>query len=107
MTNIDPRICRGVATCSRLRWNDTICLIQAENDEKDVQAQLMGDIYRQAAKVRILLGETESTILCDFAALHSLTGRGVGLSCGAVNALVTSSHSSKAMDYINSFLGRS
>jgi hypothetical protein len=40
----------------RFLWIDAICLNQADNMEKSQQVQLMGDIYRGAARVDIWLG---------------------------------------------------
>ncbi|KAH7420175.1 heterokaryon incompatibility protein-domain-containing protein [Cadophora sp. MPI-SDFR-AT-0126] len=42
---------------SRRLWIDAICLNQADNDEKRIQVGLMGDIYRQARKVHVWLGD--------------------------------------------------
>jgi hypothetical protein len=41
---------------ARFLWIDAICLNQGDNMEKSQQVQLMGDIYRGAAKVDIWLG---------------------------------------------------
>ncbi|KAH8598523.1 heterokaryon incompatibility protein-domain-containing protein, partial [Bisporella sp. PMI_857] len=40
-------------------WLDAICLNQADEAEKDQQIPLMGEIYRQAKKVHIWLGEDD------------------------------------------------
>ena len=37
-------------------WVDAVCLNQADGVEKGAQIPLMGDVYRQAKKVRIWLG---------------------------------------------------
>ncbi|KAH6648387.1 heterokaryon incompatibility protein-domain-containing protein [Truncatella angustata] len=37
-------------------WVDAICINQEDNDEKEVQVRLMGDIYRQASEVIVWLG---------------------------------------------------
>ncbi|KAN0099376.1 Heterokaryon incompatibility protein (HET) domain containing protein, partial [Hyaloscypha variabilis] len=42
---------------ARLLWVDAICLDQKNDDEKSEQVPLMGEIYSQARKVRIWLGE--------------------------------------------------
>lgn len=44
-------------TTLRFLWIDAICLNQNNNIEKAVQVQLMGEIYREAQKVHIWLGE--------------------------------------------------
>ncbi|KAH7095978.1 heterokaryon incompatibility protein-domain-containing protein [Paraphoma chrysanthemicola] len=41
----------------RYLWIDAICLDQCDLEEMITQIPLMGDIYRQAAKVRVWLGE--------------------------------------------------
>ncbi|KAF2108173.1 heterokaryon incompatibility protein-domain-containing protein, partial [Lophiotrema nucula] len=43
-------------TRPRRLWIDAICLNQHDAEEKATQVQLMGDIFRQADKVRIWLG---------------------------------------------------
>lgn len=40
----------------RFLWIDAICLNQEDRDEKQIQVQLIGRIYAQAAKVRIWVG---------------------------------------------------
>ncbi|KAF2105546.1 heterokaryon incompatibility protein-domain-containing protein, partial [Lophiotrema nucula] len=40
-------------------WVDALCLNQTDMQEKAVQVQLMGDIYKQAHKVQIWLGEND------------------------------------------------
>jgi len=47
-------------TTVRRLWIDAICLNQADNEEKSVQVQLMGEIYSQARKVHIWLGDADS-----------------------------------------------
>jgi hypothetical protein len=47
-------------------WVDAIYLNQADNGEKSIQERLMGDIYRQARRVHIWLGE--ATTGCDIPA---------------------------------------
>ena len=44
----------------RRLWIDAVCLNQFDNQEKSTQVQLMGQIYGQAHKVRIWLGEANS-----------------------------------------------
>ncbi|OAG07356.1 uncharacterized protein CC84DRAFT_1088440, partial [Paraphaeosphaeria sporulosa] len=44
---------------TRYLWIDAICLNQKDNEEKRVQVGLMGDIFSEAAKVHIWLGEGE------------------------------------------------
>ncbi|KAH7080530.1 heterokaryon incompatibility protein-domain-containing protein [Paraphoma chrysanthemicola] len=41
----------------RYLWIDAICLDQCDVDEMNTQIPFMGDIYRQAAKVRVWLGD--------------------------------------------------
>ena len=72
---------------ARRLWIDAICLNQADNAEKAVQIPLMGDIYRQATKVRIWLGEADSSIPYAFAALRNLASRGAALSDEMVASL--------------------
>jgi heterokaryon incompatibility protein (HET) len=57
----------------RYLWIDAISLNQADNDEKSVQVQLMREIYHQAAKVRIWLGNADGQdVRKVFAFLRSL-----------------------------------
>jgi hypothetical protein len=42
---------------TRLLWVDAICLDQTDETEKAVQVSLMGEIFRQADKIHIWLGE--------------------------------------------------
>jgi hypothetical protein len=51
---------------ARYLWIDAICLNQADSNEKSVQVMLMGNIYRQARKVRIWLGEANEDFLMVF-----------------------------------------
>ena len=51
---------------------DAICLNQADNDEKAAQVQLMGEVYIQAKKVQIWLGESDDDISKTFAFFRSL-----------------------------------
>jgi hypothetical protein len=46
-------------------WVDALCINQRDKDEKSVQIQRMGDIYRQSARTIVWLGE--GTILSDLA----------------------------------------
>jgi hypothetical protein len=59
-------------TKARYLWIDAICLNQADNDEKAVQVQMMGEIYVQAKKVQIWLGESDHDIPKTFALFRSL-----------------------------------
>jgi len=60
----------------RYLWVDAICLNQADNDEKSIQVGLMGDIYRQARRILIWLGDAspEDDVQLVFAFLKRLTG---------------------------------
>ena len=66
----------------------------------------MGDIYRQAAKVRIWLGENDSTIPHVFAMLQSLAGRASGLSDATINSTIAS-QDQDTLSYLDTFLKRS
>jgi hypothetical protein len=61
-------------TAQHRLWIDAICLNQADNEEKSVQVQLMGEIYSQARKLRIWLGETDSDTPKIFAFLKTIAG---------------------------------
>ncbi|KAF2256101.1 HET-domain-containing protein, partial [Trematosphaeria pertusa] len=45
----------------RYLWVDAICLNQEDAAEKDTQVRLMGEIYQEATKVCIWLGESKET----------------------------------------------
>ena len=55
----------------RYLWIDAICLDQANAAEKAVQIPLMGEIYTQARKVRIWLGEGDKESAMVFAFLRT------------------------------------
>lgn len=38
-------------------WVDAVCIDQSNNEERNAQVRLMGDIYRQAARVYLWIGE--------------------------------------------------
>lgn len=42
---------------SRILWIDAICINQEDLDERSVQVAIMGDIYRQARRTVIWLGD--------------------------------------------------
>ncbi|CZS89506.1 uncharacterized protein RCO7_02551 [Rhynchosporium graminicola] len=44
----------------RLLWIDAICIDQSNNEEKDQQVQVMGQIYQNAASVIVWLGSSTS-----------------------------------------------
>lgn len=46
---------------SRFLWIDQVCINQEDNNERSHQVGLMGDIYRQAKRIVIWLGEEEAT----------------------------------------------
>jgi hypothetical protein len=60
----------------RYLWVDAVCLNQMDNGEKSVQVGLMGDIYRQARRVLICLGEAtrDEDIPAYFAFLKQSAG---------------------------------
>ena len=60
----------------RYLWVDAICLNQVDNDEKSIQVSLMGDIYRQARRILLWLGDAspEDDVQLVFAFLKRLTG---------------------------------
>ena len=57
-------------------WVDAICINQNDSEEKSVQVLLMGDIYANAARTVVWLGEqsADSDMAMDF--IHSLRQRG-------------------------------
>jgi hypothetical protein len=54
----------------RLLWMDSICINQANHEEKAQQVPMMGDLYQKARRVVIWLGEAcnDSDLAMDFAA---------------------------------------
>jgi hypothetical protein len=47
-------------TESRYLWIDSICNNQSDEDEKTAQVKMMGDIYQQATRVVVWLGNSEN-----------------------------------------------
>lgn len=45
---------------ARYLWVDSLCINQMDHDEKSVQVEAMGSIYRQAEQVCVWLGRTEN-----------------------------------------------
>ena len=62
-------------TKSRRVWIDAICLNQGDSGEKAIQVALMADIYRQARKVRIWLGDADDTIPPVWSFIKVIAGR--------------------------------
>lgn len=50
------------ATWLRRSWNDTVCINQADIQERSNQVAMMSDMYKNARKTLVWLGEDES---CD------------------------------------------
>ncbi|KAF2250166.1 HET-domain-containing protein [Trematosphaeria pertusa] len=46
------------STSPRSLWVDSVCINQKDNEEKNIQVQMMGQIYSRAHKVHVWLGET-------------------------------------------------
>ncbi|CAG7558763.1 unnamed protein product [Fusarium equiseti] len=59
----------------RRLWVDAVCLNQKDNQEKSIQVQQMGQIYRMADKVHIWLGPAEATTRLTFAFLRTLVAK--------------------------------
>jgi hypothetical protein len=47
---------RNEATGNRRLWVDSICINQEDNDEKNVQVNMMQEIYQHSSQVLIWLG---------------------------------------------------
>jgi len=62
---------------SEVFWIDAICINQNDIPERNAQVQIMGDIYEQADKVVIWLGEEadDSSLAFDLIHLWGLAGR--------------------------------
>lgn len=58
---------------ARLLWADAVCINQSDNREKSWQVQMMAEVYRDADRVLIWLGEEayNSAVLKDFIPLLS------------------------------------
>lgn len=63
-------------TRTRLLWIDSICINQTLNTEKSKQVQMMGDIYEQARRVIVWLGEGSPDINRVFGHLSLFTKLG-------------------------------
>ena len=61
---------------SKNMWVDAICINQSDNEEKSVQVSLMGDIYANATRTMVWLGEqsADSDVAMDF--IRSLRPKG-------------------------------
>jgi hypothetical protein len=59
----------------RALWIAAVCLNQADDDEKDQQFPLMGEIYKQARKVRVWLGDHDPEIMEAVGVLRELSAR--------------------------------
>ena len=57
-------------TRSRLLWVDAVCIDQSNAEEKDFQIPLMRDIYSQARRSLIWLGEASAIVWARFLTLH-------------------------------------
>ena len=55
---------------SRLMWIDTICINQSDESEKQMQLQLMGDIYKFASTVCVWLGSSTDD---DVSAINAIS----------------------------------
>ena len=75
--NVDLML-RHLRSATKLRhlWIDAICLNQDDGSEKGVQIPLMGEIFQQAKKVHIWLGEGGEKIPHVFAFFRTLVGPG-------------------------------
>ncbi|OCL12193.1 HET-domain-containing protein, partial [Glonium stellatum] len=60
----------------RYLWVDAICVNQKDNKERGHQVQLMGEIYRQAKKVHVWLGEADEDVPKILVFLRALAGIG-------------------------------
>lgn len=62
----------GKSFVARHLWLDAICLNRTNTVEKGSQIPLMGEIYRQAEKVRIWLGDADENTATVFAFLRNV-----------------------------------
>ncbi|RYO97939.1 hypothetical protein DL765_010984 [Monosporascus sp. GIB2] len=62
---------------SRILWIDAICINQKDEKEKDVQIARMGDIYKNAQRVRAWLGKHENDSHLGMTLMKNLAGRSV------------------------------
>jgi hypothetical protein len=97
-------------TTPRFLWIDAICLNQNNNIEKAVQVQLMGEIYREALKVHIWLGEgvIEDRLPQLFALFRALVVRkhSSSKSTTAVESLGLLNYSQTIAKAVRGFLSR-
>ncbi|KAF2188903.1 hypothetical protein K469DRAFT_659772, partial [Zopfia rhizophila CBS 207.26] len=71
--NVDSML-RRLRRISKLRnlWVDSVSINQRDMDEKRVQVPLMGQIYHQASKVHVWLGDADQEVGKVFAFLRTL-----------------------------------
>jgi hypothetical protein len=91
----------------RCLWIDAICLNQADNAEKSVQVQLMGDIYRQVRKVHIWLGDADATVARVWSFLRTLVGRKAeNLDIGEVEKILCDFSGKDGGEHLRNFVCR-
>ena len=85
------------STHPRYIWIDSICIDQANEEEKHVQIGLMGDIYRRAVKVHVWLGEEE-----DGDQIGDVFGffREMGIECARKHNLIRKEEIQRRMTYL-------
>ena len=93
----------------RYLWVDAICLNQVDNDEKSIQVSLMGDIYRQARRILLWLGDAspEDDVQLVFAFLKRLTSiKCIAISKEAIENLSKDVFKYSDITKVQSFLQR-
>ena len=63
---------RGFESTPRTLWIDALCINQSDMTERSAQVQIMGDIYRDAAKTIVWLGEADEAAQITIGLCHNM-----------------------------------
>jgi hypothetical protein len=88
-------------------WVDAICINQHDDQEKGQQVALMGEIYQQALKVILWLGDEDQDVKSVFAFIRALSVlEPPGLKVQEINTLLQETWGDTSWEALNIFLRR-